>query len=177
MRIGLVGDWPPPFGGVSVHVRALERGLTARGVDVRVLDIGKGDHRERNVVPARGQVAFARELAWAAARGYLLHVHTSGANPKSWLVALAASRARLPGGARGVLTLHSGLGPAWLAGDHIGGPDRQRAAHAHGVAGVDDQVEHGVLELARVAAHRPPNRAAAPRSARAAMSHTSARRR
>ncbi|MFL5303286.1 MAG: glycosyltransferase, partial [Anaeromyxobacteraceae bacterium] len=117
MRIALVGNYPPPFGGVSVHVRALERALRTRGAEVRVLDIGRGDHHEGNrVLPARGPVPFARELAAAAARGFLFHVHTSGTNPKSWLVALAASRARRPFGPRGVLTLHSGLSPAWLAG-------------------------------------------------------------
>lgn len=117
MRIALVGDYPPPFGGLSVHVRALERALRSRGADVRVLDIGKGDHYEPGrILRARGPVSFARELAAAAAWGYLLHVHTSGANPKSWLVALGASRARRPFAAHGVLTLHSGLSPAWLAG-------------------------------------------------------------
>jgi glycosyltransferase involved in cell wall biosynthesis len=116
VRIALVGDYPPPYGGVSVHVRALERALAAGGHEVRVLDIGKGDHSGANVVRARGTVPYARELAAVAARGWLLHVHTNGANPKSWLVALAASRARRPGGPRGVLTVHSGLSPRWLAG-------------------------------------------------------------
>jgi glycosyltransferase involved in cell wall biosynthesis len=123
VKIALVGDYPPPFGGLSVHVRALERALRSRGVEVRVLDIGKGDHREPDrILPARGPVPFARELAAAAAWGFLLHVHTSGANPKSWLVALAASRARRPFAAHGVLTLHSGLSPSWLAasGDRRG---------------------------------------------------------
>jgi glycosyltransferase involved in cell wall biosynthesis len=115
VRIALVGDYPPPFGGVSVHVKALEQALRARGARVRVLDIGKGDHRDRDVVPARGPLPYARRLAAVAAAGYLVHVHTNGANPKSWLVALAGSRARLPLAPRGVLTLHSGLGPAWLA--------------------------------------------------------------
>jgi glycosyltransferase involved in cell wall biosynthesis len=116
VKLALVGNWPPPFGGVSVHVRALDRALRARGVDVRVLDIGTGDHHEKDaVVPARGPVPCTRELAAAAAAGRLVHLHTNGANPRSWLVALAASRARLPLGPRGVLTIHSGLAPAWLA--------------------------------------------------------------
>jgi glycosyltransferase involved in cell wall biosynthesis len=130
MRIALVGNWPPPFGGVSVHVRALERALRERGADVRVLDIGTGDHSGGNVVAARGPVPYARELAAVAARGFLLHVHTNGANPKSWLVALAASRARRPLAPRGVLTLHSGLSPAWLAASA-----RRRALAAAACAG------------------------------------------
>jgi glycogen synthase len=117
MKIALVGNWPPPFGGVSVHVAALAAVLRARGVDVRVLDIGQGDHDARGVHPARGAVRYARALARVAVQGRLVHVHTNGANRKSWLVALAASHARRPGGPRGVLTIHSGLAPAWLAAD------------------------------------------------------------
>ncbi len=116
MRIALVGDYPPPFGGVSVHVAALERALRARSVDVRVLDIGRGDHEAPRVVPARGALRCAGALAGAAAEGRLLHAHTGGANPRSWLLALAVSRMRRPGSPHALLTLHSGLLPAYLAG-------------------------------------------------------------
>ncbi len=116
MKIALVGNYPPPFGGVSVHVAALERALRARNVDVRVLDVGRGDNAAPGVAPARGVLRCAAALARAAAESRLLHVHTSGANPKSWLLALAASRTRLPGSPRPLLTLHSGLLPGYLAG-------------------------------------------------------------
>jgi glycosyltransferase involved in cell wall biosynthesis len=114
VKIALVGNWPPPFGGVSVHVAALARVLASRGVDVRVLDIGRGDHDGRLVRRARGAPRFAAGLASVAAEGRLVHLHTNGANPKSWLVALAAGRARRPLAPRGVLTVHSGLSPGWL---------------------------------------------------------------
>lgn len=116
LRVALVGDWPPPQGGLSLHVEALARDLEARGADVRVLDIGHGDHALRNVRPARGARRYAARLAEVAAEGRLVHVHTNGANAKSWLVALAGGRARRPGAPRGVLTIHSGLCPAFLAG-------------------------------------------------------------
>jgi len=116
MKVALVGNYPPPFGGVSVHVATLQRALRARGVDVRVLDIGHGDHDGAGVAPARGVLRYGAALAAAAAERRLLHVHTNGANPKSWLVALAASRARLAAAPAPVLTLHSGLCPAYLAG-------------------------------------------------------------
>lgn len=114
MRIALVGNWPPPHGGLSVHVEALARVLRERGADVRVLDIGAGDHRGGVVRRARGPLRYALALARVAAEGRLVHLHTNGANRKSWLVALAAGRARRPGGPRAILTVHSGLCPAWL---------------------------------------------------------------
>jgi glycogen(starch) synthase len=126
VKIALVGDWPRPYGGVSVHVASLARVLRARGLDVRVLDIGRGDHDCAGVVPARGLVRYAAALAEVAAEGRLVHVHTNGANWKSWLVALAAGRARRRGAPRGVLTLHSGSAPSYLRG----GPERRRLAAA-----------------------------------------------
>jgi glycosyltransferase involved in cell wall biosynthesis len=126
VRIALIGNWPPPYGGVSVHVAALARVLRARGVDVAVLDVGHGDHAGPALVPVRRPARYAAALARVAASGRLVHVHTNGANPKSWLVALAAGRARRPGGPRGALTIHSGLAPAFLRG----GADRRRLAAA-----------------------------------------------
>lgn len=115
LRVALVGDWPPPHGGLSVHVAALAGHLAARGVDVRVLDIGRGHHAAADVRRARGPRRYALALAGVAAEGRLVHVHTNGANPRSWLVALAGGRARCATAPRGVLTIHSGLCPAWLA--------------------------------------------------------------
>ncbi len=112
--MAIVGDWPPPYGGVSVHVAGLAGALRERGVDVRVIDIGRGDHGGAGLVRARGSVRYAVALAAAAAERRLVHVHTSGASAKSWMVALAASRARLPGSPLPVLTIHSGLCPGWL---------------------------------------------------------------
>jgi glycosyltransferase involved in cell wall biosynthesis len=126
MKLALVGDWPPPQGGVSIHVAALATALRARGDDVRVLDIGKGDHEGEGVVRSRGPARYAAALARAAAERRLVHVHTSGASPKSWLVALGAGRARLPGSPSPLLTVHSGLAPGWLAG----GRERRELARA-----------------------------------------------
>jgi glycosyltransferase involved in cell wall biosynthesis len=126
LKIALVGDYPPPFGGVSVHVAALAQALRSRHVDVRVLDIGRGDHRGPAIAPARGAPRYAAMLAAVAAEQRLVHVHTSGANLKSWLVALAASRVRLPGAPRPLLTIHSGLAPRYLGSRRC----RQRMAQA-----------------------------------------------
>jgi glycosyltransferase involved in cell wall biosynthesis len=99
---------------VAIHVAALWQALSARGVDVSVIDIGEGHHAEAHVRRARAPLPYVAALARCAAEGRLVHVHTNGANVKSWLVALAAGRARAPGRARGVLTLHSGSAPAFL---------------------------------------------------------------
>jgi glycogen synthase len=112
-RVLLVGDYPPPNGGVATHVEELFRALRARGATCEVLDIGKGQLPAQGVIPAGGVVRFSALLVSRAASGYRVHVHTSGANAKSWMLAEACAAAgRLSGGA--LITLHSGLGPDWL---------------------------------------------------------------
>ena len=83
------------------------------------------------VRPARGPLRYATALAGAAAEGRLVHLHTNGANAKSWLVALAASRARRSGAPRGVLTRPLRVGAGLARGAAApGGASRRRPAPA-----------------------------------------------
>ena len=112
-RVLLVGDYPPPNGGVATHVEELFRAVRGRGATCEVLDIGKGQLPAQGVSPAGGMARFSVLLASYVARGYRVHLHTNGANKKSWMLAqVCAAAGRLSGGA--LITLHSGLGPSWL---------------------------------------------------------------
>lgn len=115
MKVLLVGDFPPPHGGVAVHVEQLWRAFTAAGVTARVLDIGRGGPgKGPGVIPVRGMAELASGLARFSADGWLIHLHTSGNNIKAFLVAAAASVALRPSPGR-VITLHSGLLPTFLS--------------------------------------------------------------
>src|SRR5712692_1858524 len=106
MKILLVGDYPPPSGGVATHVEELFRAVRARGGECEVVDIGKGQLPADGVTPAGSVARFSTLLAARAARGFRIHLHTSGANPKSWAlisVCLAAGRAV---GLPPIITLH-----------------------------------------------------------------------
>jgi glycogen(starch) synthase len=103
MKILLIGPCPPPHGGVSVHVAGIKRGLTAAGIRCHVLstDQIRWPH-------------FIATLIGHVRRGWTLHLHTNGHNRNSWLLALICGFVgRL--GAGGVLSLHSGMAPAYLA--------------------------------------------------------------
>lgn len=113
MRVLLIGDYPPPHGGVAVHVQQLHRFLRAHGVQARVLDIGKGGRPDPDILPARSPRHFALRLAQFSAAGWLIHLHTSGNNSKAWAVVAAAGVSRWLG-PRPVVTIHSGLAPALL---------------------------------------------------------------
>src|SRR6218665_660433 len=113
MRVLLVGDYPPPHGGVAVHVQQLHASLRERGVETVVLDIGKGGRPAPDVIPARTPVQYGGKLAGFLHEGWTVHVHTSGNNPKSWMLAATAA-VHAPRSPR-VITLHSGLLPDYLA--------------------------------------------------------------
>lgn len=114
MRVLLVGDVPPPPGGIALHVHQWARVLAERGAEVQVIDSGKGRHRGPGVRPLGGVAGLARE-SWGALEGSaVVHVHVSGNNPKAW--ALAAAFGGPQGGSRRrLLTVHSGIAPAFLA--------------------------------------------------------------
>ena len=115
LKILLVGDYPPPNGGVATHVDELFRAVRARGEECEVLDIGKGQLPADGVTPAGSIARFTGLLASFSARGYRIHLHTNGANLKSWMLASVCAAAGRLAGRPSLITLHSGLGPAWLA--------------------------------------------------------------
>jgi glycosyltransferase involved in cell wall biosynthesis len=124
MRVLLVGDYPPPHGGVAVHVQQLHRFLRGRDIEAKVLDIGKGGRPAPDVIPVRTVTRLGLRLAGFLSAGWTVHVHTSGNNPRSWLLAATAG---VPGPrAPRVITLHSGLLPDYLAGS----PARRALARA-----------------------------------------------
>ena len=115
MKVLLVGDYPPPSGGIAIHVEQLHRFLSGRGVQARVLDIGKGGRPAPNVIPVRTRLGFALRLLQFAAGGWVLHLHVTGDNPTSWLVIASVIGAGRVFGRPPLVTLHSGLVPRYLA--------------------------------------------------------------
>lgn len=114
MRVLQVGDFPPPNGGVATHVAELLNAVREQGGTCEVLDIGKGQLPAQGVTPAGGIGRFTAKLASYAMRGFRIHLHTSGSNPKSWMLASACAAAGRLSRHAPILTLHSGLMPAWL---------------------------------------------------------------
>jgi glycosyltransferase involved in cell wall biosynthesis len=104
--VALVGSYPPPHGGQSVHIRNLSTYLCTQGMDVRVFNTGSNkDVREDGVV----NIASSRDLLSAllfGSRFNLIHVHVSSADDfgKFAPVRMAA----LLRGSPWVVTIHSG---------------------------------------------------------------------
>jgi len=124
MNVLLIGDYPPPYGGVAIHVQQLQSFLRSADVEATVLDIGKGGRQAPDVLPVHTGVRLLAQLTRFLARGYVPHLHTSGNNPKAWLLAAGVGTAARLARAGAVITLHSGLLPGYLAES----PGRRRFA-------------------------------------------------
>ncbi len=123
MRALIIGDWPPPYGGISVHVVGLRALLRAEGWETRVLDVARPRKPEPpapDVVPIRGAMHLAREILAEVSRGAVVHVHICGHHRRSWTLAGAAVWLARAWNAAVLVTVHSGLAPAYL------GPARRR---------------------------------------------------
>lgn len=104
--VALVGSYPPPHGGQSVHIRNLSRYLDVRGMAVQVFNTGSNkDLREDRVV----NIASSKSLLMALLFGShfkLLHVHVSTAEEYGKLVPI--SLAAMIKGFPWLVTIHSG---------------------------------------------------------------------
>jgi glycogen synthase len=116
VKVLLVGDYPPPYGGLSVQVSALRHRLSSRpGYSCRVLDIGESRRQRRpECVRSRNALDFVGKLLWHAVRQYVIHLHMCGHNSSSWLAAFACAMAGLCNGRKTVLSIGSGLAADWL---------------------------------------------------------------
>ena len=122
MKVLLVGPFPPPHGGVSVHVLTLQSLLRKSGIPCQVLNISPGAPKSGRYVSIRGPLHFILLLARFSLRGWPFHVHINGHNVKSWLVALAAGVVGAAGlrTRAAMLTIHSGMSPAYLSDRRTG---------------------------------------------------------
>lgn len=110
MNVTIIGPYPPPYGGISVHVMRLKDFLISSGLQVTVLDYAKTDNSTKrtkvynlSLLPWHSILSLVEALRGKKAR--IVHVHISAAERYLgvgfllWLAAL---------GQRTILTIHSG---------------------------------------------------------------------
>ncbi|MBI2816614.1 MAG: glycosyltransferase family 4 protein [Acidobacteria bacterium] len=113
MKLLLIGPYPPPHGGISVHVCEAKKRLDEAGVRCEVLSLDRRAAQTAQSPYARGGGRFLLDLFSYARRGWTFHLHTNGHNEKSWMMALICGLAGQLGPAC-ILTLHSGMAPMYL---------------------------------------------------------------
>src|SRR5215813_8880073 len=106
MKVLFVGPYPPPHGGISVHVWSAHTLLKRAGQESSVLNVDPRAPESAQYIKISGAAGLLLQLFRHVRNDWLLNVHTNGHNPKSWLIALACGlTAQLGPGA--TLTLHS----------------------------------------------------------------------
>ncbi len=149
-RIVLVGSYPPPFGGCSVHVQRLRRALQP-DFDVEVIDMyGRTrDPQDASVLRCGGRpVGVLRALqALRRSSASIVHFHVSAMDAFLW-----ASRpmlASLGANARAIITIHGGS----FVSSFRSGPTWRRAAlqsvlrRFHRIVTVNDEQRRFLEEL------------------------------
>ncbi len=115
-RAVLAGFYPPPFAGEPVHVKQLAQLLRDHGLPVEILNLNRHARPSPEYHSATRRWALLWKLFTLGDRTAILHLHTNGHSRKSWLMILVASLGARLRGTPTVLTLHSGLLPAHVAG-------------------------------------------------------------
>ena len=147
MRILLVGDYPPPYGGIAVHLQQVHRFLRNHGITARVLNIGKGDCADPEVISTRKAWRYAFELSRLSAQGWLAHLHVSGNNSKAWWI--VGSVGGFSWWTPPVVTVHSGRCPEFLARNGLRRILARAALSSYGaVVAVSPSIERALAEAA-----------------------------
>jgi len=116
MKVLLVGDYPPPYGGVSVQVQALQRWIEKEsGASCVVLNIGASRRKPISGCLGTPNLWTFGQMLWRYARqGCIIHIITNGHNIKSWLCAFACSVAGILNRRRTIIALDSGAMPDYV---------------------------------------------------------------
>ncbi len=149
MKIVLIGDYPPPYGGISVHVQQLSRLLAQNGAECRVIDIEPGTTPKEGAIRVKGYFDFLRRVFWFSYKGFVSHIHTNGHNFKSWLAIWVTTWVGFLFGRRNIVTIHSGLMPAYSDGSGLAAKMLIRAAlwPAGKAIAVNEEIEKALLKL------------------------------
>lgn len=110
LKVLLIGDYPPPYGGISVQIQNLQyRIRQLPEFTCTALNIG-ASRKTRNpeCLEAPNAISFLRTLGSYARQHYILHIITNGHNLKSWLCAFACSAFGLLNRRRTIIALDSG---------------------------------------------------------------------
>jgi glycosyltransferase involved in cell wall biosynthesis len=110
LKVVLVGAYPPPYGGVQVHLEQLERFLEGRGHTCFIINMGKNKTLKSSklVSPRYGfQVAYYLFKR----RDHVCHLHFGGI--LHWRLLLLALFSNLLFLKKCIITIHSGGLPVW----------------------------------------------------------------
>lgn len=112
MKIALIGTYPPPYGGRSIHIQRLKEQLEKKGIDAVVYNIGgKLDRPNDNIIKIKNKSLWFLRYFFLAKED-IIHFHSS-----DWIGRVIIGLMSLIG-KKTVVSLHSSVA---LKGDIIKG--------------------------------------------------------
>lgn len=115
-NILLVGNYPPPYGGIATHIETVASRLRQEvDFSVVVLDIEPQKIKKKNgTLQAGSRLGLITKLVQEFLKADCVHLHTNGHNSKSLILlsitGLIARSTKTPA----IATLHSGACPAYI---------------------------------------------------------------
>ena len=77
-KVLLVGYYPPPLRGESVHVKQLAKRLTADGVPIQIANLRRGTPLSMAYRTISGCLDFFQAFLKSLGPDTMLHLHTNG---------------------------------------------------------------------------------------------------
>src|SRR5215467_2026198 len=90
MKVLFVGPYPPPHGGISVHVWSAHARMKQTGQQSSVLNVDPRAPVHAAYIKISNGWSLSRELIRHAFDDWTFYVHTNGHNAKSWAISLAS---------------------------------------------------------------------------------------
>jgi glycosyltransferase involved in cell wall biosynthesis len=101
LKVALIGAYPPPYGGVSIHIQRLQGLLSSNGAQAVVYDLSP------YLKKTEGVVNLSKAKSWPrffSSTEDIIHIHSSGASLKKMLSSLVLFKFR---GKKVIITYHT----------------------------------------------------------------------
>lgn len=75
MKINIIGPYPPPYGGISVHIKRISKYLQNHDVEAIVYNEAKDVNKSEQVIPIKTYKKFLFKIPFL--KGQIVHFHTT----------------------------------------------------------------------------------------------------
>lgn len=115
MKVLFIGSYPPPYGGVTIHIKRLTEFLLNLDNNIIILDIVNRDFKKlgRNVYQIPLRIKHVKPIIQSFLTADIVHIHTSGYG-KYWRETLLIILSKLSDN-KVVITIHGGFFPEYVS--------------------------------------------------------------
>lgn len=114
MKVLIVGSYPPPYGGVTMHVKRLANLLSSSQYTVEILDVINRNSvkKDKNLFIIPLNLKYSISIIKSFISSKIVHIHTSGYG-KFWREAVLITLAKMTFN-KVIITIHGGSFPKYI---------------------------------------------------------------